>query len=212
MPDFTQDATYFLELQTRTGWGRVLEKFADWCRPQPNTRALDVGCGPGLLPAILAKRGMRATGVDCDPGMFARPRVYPWLTLSAATRLPFSGGSFHLVTASNVLFFLPDPLAALREMHRVLHPAGQVALLNPSEKMSITTAKELVDQHNLQDLARETLLNWADRAERHARWTETDLRELFAQTELLLTETTLTMGPGIARFARAVKKPSSSQA
>jgi ubiquinone/menaquinone biosynthesis C-methylase UbiE len=196
------DSSYFLQLQTQTGWGRMLNRFAEWCRPQKGWLALDVGCGPGLLPALLTQRGCRALGVDLDPGMFTSP-LHPALTLADALHLPFPAHTFHLVTASNLLFLLPDPLAALREMVRVLHPNGQLTVLNPSEQMNVAAATALADQHNLQGLARQTLINLGRRAEKYHHWCEADLREMFATVGLYLTETTTKMGPGLIRFARA---------
>src|SRR5689334_697583 len=46
----------------------------------------------------------------------------------SALHLPFSEGSFHLVLCQLGLQFFPDPELALREMLRVLSPAGRVAL------------------------------------------------------------------------------------
>jgi len=157
------------ELQTNTGWKRTLEAFAAWCAPQPGSLVLDIGCGPGLLPALLARAGCRAYGADLDGRMLRTPRLHPDLVQADILRLPFPGGVFHLLTASNLLFLLPDPEAALGEMGRLLRPGGQVCVLNPSEHMSVAAAAELAEQRDLKDLARDSLLNWAALAEKHAR-------------------------------------------
>ena len=57
-----KDSNYFHELQSQTGWGHMLASFARWCAPKPGWRVLDVGCGPGLLPAIFAQAGCHAYG------------------------------------------------------------------------------------------------------------------------------------------------------
>ena len=191
----------FLAIQTQTGWGRALEGFADWCRPQAGWLTLDVGCGPGLLPALLAARGCRAFGVDLDGPSLAQ-RLYAPLAQAAADRLPFPAGSFHLVTASNLLFFLPEPVTALREMARVVRLDGWVALLNPSERMSVPVATDFADQRGLVGLDRESLIAWAARAEAHQRWDETGLAALFASAGLSLGESAIKFGPGLARLAR----------
>jgi 2-polyprenyl-3-methyl-5-hydroxy-6-metoxy-1,4-benzoquinol methylase len=54
--------------------GQVLAGFAAWCQPQPGWLALDIGCRPGLLPALLAQRGCRAYGADLD-GALSSPTI-----------------------------------------------------------------------------------------------------------------------------------------
>ncbi len=198
-----QVAVEFLELQTATGWGRTLERFAAWCAPRPGDLALDVGCGPGLLPALLMRQGCRTFGIDVDIKMFSQARLHPALTQADALRLPFPAGAFHLVTASNLLFLLPDPLAALQEMRRVLADGGQICLLNPSEHLNQAAAARLAETHGLNGLARQSLLGWAERAETHARWSESDLRLLLSAAGLQLETTVTRMGPGLARLACA---------
>ena len=199
------DPDYFLELQTKTGWGAILRSFASWLDPKPASLILGVGCGPGLLPAIFTQSGCRALGIDSSFEMF-RDALHPNLILANALFLPLKPATFNLITASNLLFLLPDPLSALKEMTRLLVPDGEIALLNPSEKMSISAATALADERNLEGLVRETLLNYAARAERHHRWSESNLRELFASANLELTDTLIKMGDGLVRFARAKQR------
>jgi len=193
----------FFEIQTQTAWGRTLAGFAAWCAPQPGWRALDVGCGPGLLPVLLAQRGCRAYGVDLDFASLAAS-LHPALAQAAAERLPFPAAAFDLLTASNLLFLLPNPAAALAEMARLLHPDGQAALLNPSEHMSLAAAAALADERRLTGLERASLLNWAARAEAHARWDEPALQALCQRAGLRLVESALKIGPGLARWTRCV--------
>jgi SAM-dependent methyltransferase len=200
-----KDSTYFHELQTQTGWGRMLASFAKWCRPQPGWATLDVGCGPGLLPSLFSQGGCRAFGTDIDPAMLLPDGLHPHVAIANAVCLPFPDTHFEMVTASNLLFLLPDPLAVLDELARLLKTGGQLAVLNPSEHMNVTTATALADENQLTGLARDTLLNYASRAEIKFRWSEEVLTSLFAQAGLKLTETALKMGPGLVRFARAEK-------
>lgn len=202
-----RDADYFYKLQTQTGWGRTLARFAEWCAPEAGWRTLDVGCGPGLLPGLFARMGCRATGCDLDPAMFA-PRetaflpLHPQIAAADALALPFPGGCFDLVTASNLLFLLPDPAAALSEIVRVTRPGGQVAVLNPSERMNVAAAAALAEERGLDGLGRETLINYAARAERHHRWGPEQLDTLFRAAGLQLVEGALRMGPGLVRFGK----------
>lgn len=195
----------FLEIQTQTGWGRALQGFAAWCQPEPGWLTLDVGCGPGLLPALLAAHGCQALGVDLDAASLAH-RLHPALAQAQADHLPFPDGFFNLVTASNLLFFLPNPGQTLCEMARLLRADGWVALLNPSERMSIAAATALAQQRGLTGLDRDSLINWAALAEAHRRWGETELSELFAAAGLVVQETALRLGPGLARFVRGTRE------
>jgi ubiquinone/menaquinone biosynthesis C-methylase UbiE len=165
---------------------------------------LDVGCGPGLLPALLVERGCRAIGVDLD---FApRPsRLHPALVQADALRLPFAPAAFDLITASNMLFLLPDPQAALAEMARLLLSGGLLALLNPSERMSVAAATTLADKRELTGLDRQSLLDWAARAEAHPRWGEAEIRRLLETAGFEIIESVLKVGPGLARWVKAAR-------
>ncbi len=194
---------YFLELQTKTGWARVLSRFVDWIAPQTGWQTLDIGCGPGMLPALLAARDCHAFGVDLNPSIFSPQSLHADVAAADTICLPFPAGSFHLVTASNLLFLLSEPQRALGEMRRVLRRPGQIAILNPSENLNVQAATLLADSRNLHGLARDSLLNWAARAEAHSRWTELELDGMFRSVGLHLVATRLTVGPGFALFARA---------
>ncbi len=199
------DSDYFLELQTQTGWGRVLARFGEWISPQSGWLTLDVGCGPGLMPALLAQKGCCSLGVDLDLEMFLPASLHPQVAVASVMHLPFQSQSFDLLTASNLLFLLPDPQTALQEMVRLLNPVGQIVTLNPTEQLTLVVAQELADAHSLSGLARETLLNWAARAEVHFHWTEAETAQLFNTAGLKMIETHTMMGPGFARFARGVR-------
>jgi len=197
MPDFSD----FLEVQTQTAWGRTLADFASFCDPAPGMCTLDVGCGPGLLPAILAQKGCCSFGVDIDFGLLTSP-LSPYLAAADAFSLPFPAGTFDLVTGVNLLFLLNDPIHALQEIVRVLKPTGQVCLLNPSEHISVEAATRLADERGLEGKSRGSLLNWARNAEEHFRWTEEETKNLLASAGLELAESVLRVGPGFARYVR----------
>ena len=199
------DSDYFLELQTQTGWGRVLSQFRDWINPQPGWLTLDVGCGPGLMPALLAQRDCRSLGIDIDPLMFLPNPLHPQVATADMMHLPFPNQVFDLITASNLLFLLPNPLTALSVMRRLLCSGGHLAILNPSEHLTVAATMKLIEARNLTGLARETLLNWAVRAEAHFHWTEVESADLFAAVELELIETRTIMGPGFARLVRGIR-------
>ncbi len=206
MPLPAEDHAYFLELQTQTGWGRTLRRFFEWCLPSQPARVLDVGTGPALGPALAAAQGHWAVGVDYDAAMLAQ-RQHPLAVLAKAEHLPFPKAWFDLTTASNLLFLLDDPLPALQEMARVTAPQGRVAVLNPSEQMSVAAAQALIEAHHLEGLARDSLLNLAARAEAHHRWDENALADLFARAGLRLIATRTAMRPGLLRWGLGAPLP-----
>ena len=122
-----RDADYYHELQTQTGWGRTLYGFAVWCAPQAGWLTLDVGCGPGLLPAILAKFGCTAVGVDLDPDMFHPSPLHSMVAVASVFDLPFQAHTFDLITASNLLFLLSDPAQVLAKMKYCTPPGRKVS-------------------------------------------------------------------------------------
>jgi len=198
----TGDFSNFFDVQTKTAWGRTLAEFASFCDLRPASVILDVGCGPGLLPAIFTRAGHTAFGLDSDFSLLSS-----FLTLNLiqadALDLPFQAATFDVVTATNLLFLLDDPLRALLEWKRVLAPASELCLLNPSEDLSLSAATRLADQRGLNGAARESLLNWAHNAETHFRWTESETQELLSRAGLQLEESIVKVGPGFARFVRA---------
>lgn len=100
-------------------------------------RLLDCGCGTGANLVMLEQYG-RAYGFDITwRGLeFAREYGCRRLAHASITRIPFASESFHVVTAFDVLYALPESAesAALAEMFRVLRPGGalivNVAALN----------------------------------------------------------------------------------
>ncbi|WP_245672146.1 class I SAM-dependent methyltransferase [Nocardia anaemiae] len=99
-------------------------------------KVLDIACGPGNFTRYLSNalgRGGYAIGLDYSEPMLARavadnagPRV-GYLRGDART-LPFADGTFDAVCCFGALYLIPDPIAATREMIRVLAPGGRIAI------------------------------------------------------------------------------------
>jgi ubiquinone/menaquinone biosynthesis C-methylase UbiE len=199
MPDFSN----FLDVQTKTPWARTLADFASFCDPRPDSVVLDIGCGPGMLPLLFIRADCHAFGVDLDFALLAS-RLTNNPTNADAYHLPFPSATFNLITATNILFLLEQPLPALNEWKRVLHPNGMLCLLNPSERMSILAVEKMSDERNLTGTVRESLLNWARNAEAHIRWTEEETRTIVSMAGFQMPESVLKVGPGFARYSRAI--------
>ena len=97
----------------------------------PGQLLLDVGCGPGAYHAALSGIGVRIAGVDASAGMLREvvAQVPPAAgLLASAERLPLRDAIFDRVMANYMLYHVPDQIAALRELRRVLKPGGRVIL------------------------------------------------------------------------------------
>jgi arsenite methyltransferase len=111
----------------------------DWLAIPAGGVALDVGCGPGSVTAGLARAvgpdGL-ALGVDISESMLARAvragSGLPAGFLRAdAQRLPLRDATVDAVACVAVLQLVPDPVAALAEMARVLRSGGRLAVMVP---------------------------------------------------------------------------------
>lgn len=203
---------YFSKMQATEGWLTILESFARFVAPQPHTRVLDIGTGPGALVKIFRQQfSAHAIGADLDPAMVAHAqrlhsgRGQSFFVAGRLPRLPFANSTFDCVTATNVIYLLGDPVAGLYEIARIVRPHGMVAMLNPSEKMSIEGITRLADERGLTGFARDNLLYWAQVASVKPCWSAQEVEELFAAAGLRLTETRLRIGDGMALYARGVK-------
>lgn len=97
-------------------------------------RVLEIGIGTGLNLGHYDKRRVE-TIVGLDPGVemhrLARRRaqqagIAVELVGLSAERIPFEDAHFDTVLVTYSLCTIPDPVAALREMRRVLRPGGQL--------------------------------------------------------------------------------------
>lgn len=106
---------------------------------QPGERVVDVGCGAGLDSLIAARMvGEEGSviGVDMTPAMLAKARTgtaEPGLANVAfrdgyAEALPVPDGWADVVISNGVLNLVPDKLAAVEEMARVLKPGGRAQI------------------------------------------------------------------------------------
>ena len=98
---------------------------------------LDVGAGTGELFQDLSRRApeARIVGLDRSAGMLrlAHARGAWLVAVMDAQRLAFRDASFDLAVCIFVLFHLPDPLEALRELRRVLRPGAHIGAVTWGE-------------------------------------------------------------------------------
>jgi phosphatidylethanolamine/phosphatidyl-N-methylethanolamine N-methyltransferase len=109
-------------------------------KPAPADSVLEVGIGTGLnLP--LYSPHCRLTGIDLSQEMLdkldkaierCQELAMPNVTLKVmdATSLDFGDNEFDKAVATYTISAVPDPVAVLREMRRVVKPNGAIVILN----------------------------------------------------------------------------------
>jgi SAM-dependent methyltransferase len=96
---------------------------------------LDLGAGMGGFTVALARAGAHVTALEYNGAYCAIVRLrgrrhgldLP-VVQAPGEALPFAAASFDLVCSWDVLEHVQDPAAVLREVHRVLRPAGAAIL------------------------------------------------------------------------------------
>ncbi|MCC6314935.1 MAG: methyltransferase domain-containing protein [Thermomicrobiales bacterium] len=136
-----------------SGWAQMAERYAAYAvaknrpyarqlvelaPPQQGERVLDVATGPGVV-AVEAARAIPGLDVlATDREAIWEPYVARLAAEAGVGEIPFRAmpaealdlpdASFDLVYCEFGLMFVPDPVAALREMRRVLRPGGRLAV------------------------------------------------------------------------------------
>lgn len=112
-------------------------------------RALDLGCGTGVITVALAERGFDVVGLDHSPDMLAiaeqklaQSRSSRYELMTADVRdLPFASAEFDCVTCQGLLHHLEDIRPCVAEMARVLKPGGFFYVSEPC--VNVTPLKRL---------------------------------------------------------------------
>ena len=147
-------------------WHRdFLDLMATRWRLREAASLADIGCGQGHWSRLLypyLRAPARLAGVDREPQWVAKAaenfrHAFPQLApdqfafiVGDATKIPLLDNSFDVVTCQTVLMHLERPLAALREMLRVLRPGGLLLCAEPNNLwnflgQNLLTAEEPVE-------------------------------------------------------------------
>jgi 2-polyprenyl-6-hydroxyphenyl methylase/3-demethylubiquinone-9 3-methyltransferase len=96
-------------------------------------RALDVGCGGGLLCEALSHRDARVTGIDLAPGMVEVARLHAAeegleidYRVAAAEALAAGAEQFDVITCMEMLEHVPRPQQMLATLAALVRPGGSV--------------------------------------------------------------------------------------
>jgi ubiquinone/menaquinone biosynthesis C-methylase UbiE len=108
---------------------------------------IEVGCGGGALLRDALKSGCCAAAVDHSAEMVALAREVNRQAVvegrldvrhASADRLPFPDATFTCAAMTGVLGFLPDPVAALAELRRVLMKGGRIVVAGSDPELKGT--------------------------------------------------------------------------
>lgn len=175
-----------LAMQARVIWPQergLLETFGR------GRRLLDLACGTGeILRRYRAEFAPElAVGLDLFRGHLLR--ADPPVVCGDGLRAPFPDGTFDLVFVRHVLQALPDPVAMLKEAHRVLIPGGSVHVLAEDYSAILfdadTAAEQLFHEVAPRFRPKGTDLHQGRRAHRHLReagFRELDVKPLLVDT------------------------------
>ena len=141
-------------VQTDPGALARLVAFADF---PPDSRILDVGCGPGLVSLALLQAGFRVHGIDLSKEMVARARLRCELfddrgrfeqgSIDSKAKSAFYDGTI----SRYVLHHVDDPLTFLTNQVRLIRPGGVLVLSDHTTDPHPDRAAEHAELESLRD-------------------------------------------------------------
>jgi ubiquinone/menaquinone biosynthesis C-methylase UbiE len=116
----------------------TLEFFKAWAHLSSTERVLDIACGTGEFERVVLTENstQQIVGVDISEQMLAiakqKNRTFPNVLFQVenASNLPFADNNFDIVVSANAFHYFDDPVAASKEMNRVVKPGGRVIILD----------------------------------------------------------------------------------
>jgi SAM-dependent methyltransferase len=117
--------------------------------PQPGlTPALDFGCGPGRVTAVLLEKGYCVTGYDISPAMLKLARD----AYDGHPRAVFTGdreainGRWPVIACLGVLDYYPMAVSLWQEWYTLLAVGGTLVVTSPNATSPLAWAYALVSQ------------------------------------------------------------------
>jgi ubiquinone/menaquinone biosynthesis C-methylase UbiE len=118
----------------RRTWAFNTERRREWVARHaaslpPGSRVLDVGAGVGQYRDLFNHCEYRAHDFGLEPATAGQYTTLDYE--SDITAIPVGDESFDAVLCTEVLEHVPEPIAAVREMARILRPAGRLMISAP---------------------------------------------------------------------------------
>jgi SAM-dependent methyltransferase len=140
-----------LEVDERHWWYRgrreVIRAELDALPLGADAQVLDAGCGSGRTMQELEDYGtVRGIELDADAAELARSRGHGEVTVGRLEQLPWSDGTFDLITSLDVIEHTPDDRATLAELLRVCRPGGWLIVTVPAYQ-ALWSSHDIANHH-----------------------------------------------------------------
>lgn len=104
--------------------------------PLAGKKALDVGCGGGLLSEAMARKGATVTAIDLAPELVEVAKLHAldqgmeveYLQIAVETLAVERAGQYDVVTCMEMLEHVPDPGSILNACAQLLKPGGTLCI------------------------------------------------------------------------------------
>jgi len=147
---WTRSAPIYVE-NTAKLTSHAVSHLLDAARLTSDSRALEVGCGPGHITGMMADTGATVTGVDLVPAMIETARtLHPDMEFvqADAEQLPFGDDAFDVVLVNFAIHHFARPDVVCIEIRRVLKPGGRFVFAGPLEQYGFGAFIEGLSAHH----------------------------------------------------------------
>jgi len=111
-------------------------RYLDLAAGLSDARALDVGCGGGILAEAMARSGARVLGIDLSQAVLDVAELHAlegnvaveYRAVAAEDLALEQPGAFDLVTCMEMLEHVPDPKASIAALATLVRPGGSVVV------------------------------------------------------------------------------------